>query len=193
MSVAGGVQRLRGFPAFFDRWQRKEGGKWRTIRNAPRSGAAASFAAWTHGWRRRTAGVAANSLKRRSVFTWAIWDRGHLRVSLGRTGGNAARDHRGQHQPHQQHSLQVRGRAGHHGAHHRRPLPGYDGGSPRPARVCGGRGKSAPMVRSGSRMPRMSNGSCRMTHGEIDFYLSLHEGRQRCRSAGPSHPLLRHP
>lgn len=33
----------------------------------------------------------------------------------------------------------------------------------------------------------------RMTHGEIDIYLSLHEGRQRCRSAGPSHPLLRHP
>lgn len=32
--------------------------------------------------------------------------------------------------------------AGHHGAHHRRPLPGYDGGSPRPARVCGGRGKA---------------------------------------------------
>lgn len=33
----------------------------------------------------------------------------------------------------------------------------------------------------------------RMTHGEIDIYLSIHEGRQRCRSAGPSHPLLRHP
>ena len=45
----------------------------------------------------------------------------------------------------------------------------------------------------GSRMPRMSNGSCRMTHGEVDIYFSLHEGRQRCRSAGPSHPLLRHP
>ncbi len=25
----------------------------------------------------------------------------------------------------------------------------------------------------------MSNGSCRMTHGEIDIYLSIHEGRQR--------------
>lgn len=30
-------------------------------------------------------------------------------------------------------------------------------------------------------------------YGEVDIYLSLHEGRQRCRSAGPSHPLLRHP
>lgn len=33
----------------------------------------------------------------------------------------------------------------------------------------------------------------RMTHGEVDIYFSLHEGRQRCRSAGPSYPLLRHP
>lgn len=33
----------------------------------------------------------------------------------------------------------------------------------------------------------------RMTHGEVDIYLSIHEGRQRCRSAGPSYPLLRHP
>ena len=30
-------------------------------------------------------------------------------------------------------------------------------------------------------------------HGEVDIYFSLHEGRQRCRSAGPSHPLLRYP
>ena len=52
---------------------------------------------------------------------------------------------------------------------------------------------SAPMVRSGSRMPRMSNGSCRMIHGSNNFYLALHEGRQRFCSAGPSHPLLRHP
>lgn len=45
--------------------------------------------------------------------------------------------------------LQIRGEndkpntiAFYHGAHHRRPLPGYAGGSPRPARVCGGRGKT---------------------------------------------------
>ena len=46
-------------------------------------------------------------------------------------------------------ALQVRGEndkpntiAFYHGAHHRRPLPGYDGRSPRPAWVCGGRGKA---------------------------------------------------
>ena len=32
-----------------------------------------------------------------------------------------------------------------------------------------------------------------MTHGSNNFYLALHEGRQRCCSVGPSHPLLRHP
>ena len=72
---AGGVQRLQGFPAFLTDGSGRKEEKWRTIRNAPRSGCGpASFAAWTHGWRRRTAGVAANSLKRRSVFTWAIWE-----------------------------------------------------------------------------------------------------------------------
>ena len=52
---------------------------------------------------------------------------------------------------------------------------------------------NVPMVRSGSRMLRMSNGSYLMTHGSNNFYLALHEGRQRCCSVGPSHPLLRHP
>ena len=73
---AGGVQRLQGFPAFLTDGSGRKEEKWRTIRNAPRSGCGpASFAAWTHGWRKQTAGAAANSSKRRSVFTWAIWER----------------------------------------------------------------------------------------------------------------------
>ena len=48
-------------------------------------------------------------------------------------------------------------------------------------------------VKSSSKMPRMSSDSCQMTHGETDFHLALYERRKRCRSAGPSHPLLCHP
>ena len=41
----------------------------------------------------------------------------------GCIGSNAARDNRGQRQPHQQSPVQVRGRARHYGSYHCRPLP----------------------------------------------------------------------
>ncbi len=41
--------------------------------------------------------------------------------------------------------------------------------------------------------PRISSDSYLMVHGSNNFYLALYEGRQRFCSAGPPHPLLRHP